>query len=38
LNALASDELVALIERKLNENGIAKEARDIPNVAPARLL
>ena len=28
LNALASDELVALIERKLNKNGIAKVIPD----------
>ena len=35
LNALASDELVALIERKLNENGIAKVIPDDNTLADA---
>ena len=35
MNALASDELVALIERKLNENGIAKVIPDDNTLADA---
>jgi hypothetical protein len=35
LNALASDELVALIERKLAENGIAKVIPDDETLADA---
>jgi hypothetical protein len=35
LNALASDELVALIERKLDENGIAKVVPDDETLAEA---
>ena len=35
MNALASDELVALIERKLNENGIAKVIPDDETLADA---